>query len=119
LDLLLIVAANNEGPVTQRADQLVAGATAAGFRVSYRETAHRFTGDREQFGFRDGISQPRIHRLRSGWHALPGNFIFGYPSKPGLDPVKRAVDHRNITDNGSHARLSSSRPGMSGPSTVF
>ena len=59
IDVLLIVAGNNEGAVGQRANELCQSAAGAGLVVSYRETGRRLD-DREQFGFRDGISQPKV-----------------------------------------------------------
>jgi deferrochelatase/peroxidase EfeB len=57
LDVLIIVAANNEKAVASRADQLSEDAAGAGLVTAHRETARRLD-DREHFGFRDGISQP-------------------------------------------------------------
>lgn len=100
VDVLVIVAANDEQAVVQRADALVASAAAAGLVQTYRETARRID-DREHFGFRDGISQPKIAGYDPDGDIGAGNFIFGYPKEVGSAPYSPVVDPRGITDNGS------------------
>jgi hypothetical protein len=51
----VIVAANNEKAVANRADELSGSAATAGLVTAYRETTRRLD-EREHFGFRDGIS---------------------------------------------------------------
>lgn len=100
LDLLLIVAANDEALVGSRSAVLVEAAGRAGFRVTWREDCRRIDG-REHFGFRDGISQPLVAGIDDGGSIEPGNFVFGYPREAGGAPFAPAVDPRGITDNGS------------------
>jgi Dyp-type peroxidase family len=100
LDVLLIVAANNEEAVQARAAQLIAGAAGAGLVKTYRETGRRID-DREHFGFRDGVSQPKLIGYDADGTLGPGHFIFGYPKQPGAEPFWPVIDDGKITDNGS------------------
>ena len=101
VDIFLIVAANNETAVTQRADNLSASAASAGLVTSFRELAERLDDDREHFGFRDGISQPKVIGYDSDGEMGAGNFVFGYPQKVGTNPYSPAIDPKGFTDNGS------------------
>jgi Dyp-type peroxidase family len=100
VDVLLIVAANNEKAVANRADELSGSAATAGLVTAYRETTRRLD-EREHFGFRDGISQPRVLGDDLDGAVGPGNFVFGYPKEAGSDPFWPVVDPRHLTDNGS------------------
>lgn len=100
LDALLIVAGNADTPVAERAASLEASAAGAGLATTYSETAYRLN-DREHFGFRDGISQPKVIGYDQGGDVGPGNFVFGYPKEPGSQPFWPVVDPLKITDNGS------------------
>jgi Dyp-type peroxidase family len=100
VDVLLIVAANDEKAVFDRADSLSASASRFGLTATYREPARRMD-DREHFGFRDGISQPKVLGYDADGELGPGNFVFGYPQQPGSDPFSPVIDPRGITDNGS------------------
>ena len=100
VDVLLIIAANDEKAVVDRADSLVASAAGSGLVKTYREPARRLN-DREHFGFRDGISQPKVMGYDAGGDIGPGNFVFGYPQQAGSSPFSPVVDPRGITDNGS------------------
>jgi deferrochelatase/peroxidase EfeB len=57
VDALLIVAANDEKTVADRAAALRESAAGAGLATACHDTG-RGLEDREHFGFRDGISQP-------------------------------------------------------------
>jgi Dyp-type peroxidase family len=100
VDVLLVVAANNEKVAVDHANQLSASAAAAGLATAYRETARRLD-DREHFGFRDGISQPKVVGYDANGVLGPGHFVFGYPKGAGSDPFSPVIDPRGITDNGS------------------
>lgn len=100
LDVLLLVAGNDEAAVQERADQVSASAAGAALETNYRETARRID-DREHFGFRDGISQPKVIGDEPGGELGAGHFVFGYPKKAGEAPYSPVVDPRGITDNGS------------------
>jgi len=100
VDVLLIVAGNNETAVAGRADALSTSAAVAGLVKAYRETARRID-DHEHFGFRDGISQPTIIGDDPNGTLGPGHFVFGYPKDVGSDPFSPVVDPRGVTDNGS------------------
>jgi Dyp-type peroxidase family len=100
VDVLLIVAANDEAAVKTRADALSESAAAAGLVTTYRETGRRLD-DHEHFGFRDGISQPAIMGADPAGDLGPGYFVFGYSKQPGGDPFSPVVDPRGLSDNGS------------------
>ena len=100
LDILLIIAANDEHAVIDRANTLSANAFSAGLVTTYRETARRLD-DREHFGFRDGISQPTVRGFDPDGTLGAGHFVFGYPQTIGEDPFWPVVDPRGVTDNGS------------------
>jgi Dyp-type peroxidase family len=101
IDVFLKVAANSEVAVRQRTDALVAAAAGNGLAMTYCEVGRRLNGEKEHFGFRDGISQPDIIGDQSTTGIGPGKFIFGYPRIPGGVPPTMAVDKRKLTDNGS------------------
>jgi Dyp-type peroxidase family len=78
VDILLIVAGNHLDTVRARTDGVVEAADTVGLIQSYRELGIRRIGDTEHFGFKDGISQPKID-LGDGTGGLPpGQFVFGY-----------------------------------------
>jgi Dyp-type peroxidase family len=77
----------------------VLAGTEGGLKVVHTQCTHRLAGNREHFGFRDGIAQPSIlggPAQRSGqgvagpagsWLGLPaGEFVFGYPAADGKLP---------------------------------
>ncbi len=101
VDLLLIVASNNEASAVAVAERVSAAGTDAGLRVSFRETGRRLDGEREHFGFRDGISQPRIAEYDSNADSFPGQFLFGHPIGPGGSIARPILDPRGIALNGS------------------
>lgn len=102
VDVMLIVASNDEPSIAARADALCADAAATGLTTTYRETARRLD-DKEHFGFRDGVSQPKV----AGYDDDPagalcaGHFVFGYPKEVGGPPFSPVVDEKGLTDNGS------------------
>lgn len=100
LDVLLIIASNVEQDAVDRADELIAGAAAAGLICTYRETARRIA-DLEHFGFRDGVSQPQIRGYDPAGTLGPGEFVFGYERKPGDGGYSPAVDPNDLLRNGS------------------
>jgi Dyp-type peroxidase family len=101
LDILLKIAGNDATAVEARRDTLVKAAKAKGLTAPYQEVGARLADNAEHFGFRDGISQPDVLGDQSATGLSPGNFVFGYPKAPGVAPPRRAVDPRNLTDNGS------------------
>jgi Dyp-type peroxidase family len=101
VDILLLIAANNENAVTDRADNLGTQAAKVGLQVTYREIARRLDKDIEHFGFRDGISQPAVIGYDLDGVLGPGNFVFGYPKNGGSKPFWPVLDQRGITDGGS------------------
>jgi Dyp-type peroxidase family len=100
VDALLIIGSNSRPAAEARASQLIQGASKAGFSESYRETGERIE-DLEHFGFRDGVSQPRVIGSDSHGELEAGHFVFGYPKWPGSAPVSVQQDPRGITKNGS------------------
>jgi Dyp-type peroxidase family len=104
-DALLLVAADQESHLTAEVDRLTDAARANGAKLLFCQRGARLPpeGNREHFGFRDGISQPGIRGLLSedpeifltprenpddpddgkpGQPLLwPGEFVFGYPGQ--------------------------------------
>ena len=67
-----------------------------GARVVWREDSERPANNQEQFGFRDGISQPAIDgspvRAKEGQTVMPpGEFILGYENAYGQFPFAPTV----------------------------
>lgn len=100
VDVLLTVASNVETVATSQANQLVKSASGAGYSLAYHEIARRIR-DLEHFGFRDGISQPRVQGFDEGGDALAGQFVFGYPRRPGEPPYVPGTDPGGHMQNGS------------------
>jgi deferrochelatase/peroxidase EfeB len=79
-----------------------------GLQILYEEYGYRRHDDKELFGFRDGISQPKIegiHRFDRNGAPIPntvkaGEFIMGYPNEYGFiysgPVVPAALDPNNI-----------------------
>ena len=101
VDVLLIVASNDEGAAGRRADDLVADASRVGLTSGYRETGRRLAGEREHFGFRDGLSQPRLNGDDGHPDTWLGHILFAYPTDPDGSPVVPATDPIELTHNGS------------------
>jgi len=101
VDVLLTIAANHEAAASTRADELVALARGAGFTQTWRESGYRLEGDKEPFGFRDGLSQPLVIGDSETGDTWPGHFLFGYPVAAGVPPRRHAIDPKGLTQNGS------------------
>ena len=100
LDILLTIASNDATLVEAKADELLSAARSAGMAATYRETARRIEG-LEHFGFRDGISQPRVKGIDAGDDMNPGHFVFGYERFPGDPNYLPATDPGGFVRNGS------------------
>ena len=86
IDLALLVYAASEAALADAVGELVA--PGAGVRV-VRELETARNQPREHFGFRDGVSQPRIAGLGDAPSAntiRAGEFLLGYPNEYGLLP---------------------------------
>jgi Dyp-type peroxidase family len=84
--VLLLVYADSVDRLSTRCDELTGEAESAGLRVLERLVTSelRLT---ENFGFHDGISQPRIEGLgdrRRPGEVKAGEFVLGYPNEYGL-----------------------------------
>jgi Dyp-type peroxidase family len=87
----LLLYANDEGELAGLVEEQVAAVAAAGLTVIARLDTHDL-GDREHFGFHDGISQPLVEGLsRTGTPestVRAGEFVIGYPNEYGqLSPA--------------------------------
>jgi len=88
VDLLLLVFARDAATLAGVYDPLAAAWTGGGLTVvKALETSD--LGDREHFGFRDGVSQPTVDGLssrvdRPANTVKAGEFILGYPNEYGL-----------------------------------
>ncbi len=99
-DLLLIVAADQEPDGRQAVDAIVTAAAGFGLTVTYEETGHdlsfysnaghTFPSGHEQFGFKDGVSQPGIRGI------LPD----GTPLTPRVLPHDSDDDNPEFADVG-------------------
>lgn len=99
-DLLLIVAADQEPDGRQAAAAIVTAAAGFGLTVTYEETGHdlsfysnaghAFPSGHEQFGFKDGVSQPGIRGV------LPD----GTPLTPRVLPQDSDDDNPEFADVG-------------------
>lgn len=77
-----------------RRRELEGESTAAGLAVADAVDTDVLPGEREHFGFRDGISQPAIRDPRAGpWRrtavdpeVAPGEFLLGYQDEGGTTP---------------------------------
>lgn len=101
VDVLLVIGSNVRANVETGMDALVVGASAAGLRVAHRILGARLPGEREHFGFRDGISQPKVIGFDPDGTLGAGNFVFGYPASGGGTPVLPVLDRRGLAPNGS------------------
>jgi Dyp-type peroxidase family len=83
----------------ERRRELEAEAASAGFTVTRVQETDVLSGEREPFGFRDGISQPAIKDPNAGPHRRwedvpvePGEFVLGYPDEGGsVPPLPREI----------------------------
>jgi Dyp-type peroxidase family len=95
LDLLVTVTARDCAVRTARREQLEAQAAEAGLGVAGALETDVPKGDKEHFGFRDGISQPSIRDPKAGpWRRTesdpplaPGEFVLGYEDEGGTVPA--------------------------------
>lgn len=78
IDVLLIIAGNHRDTVEIAADRIEADAAAASLVKSYRELGIRLPKDKEHFGFRDGISQPKVDLDNSSVGTPVGQFLYGH-----------------------------------------
>lgn len=101
VDVLLLTGSNIRANAELAMEELTLGAKAAGLRVGHRISGARLPGEREHFGFRDGISQPKIVGLDPDGTIEAGNFVFGYPATSGGAPVLPVLDRRGLAQNGS------------------
>lgn len=109
-EALLIVGCDDAAVLAVAVEGFLAGLPAE-LAVVYRETGAPLAGEKEHFGFRDGISQPGVrgrvdadqpltrryfdaedpraaYEARPGQGLIwPGQFVFGYPTQVDLDPV--------------------------------
>lgn len=92
VDVLLIIAGNDKTATEQRADRLEDEARAADLVRSYRELGIRLDNEEEHFGFRDGVSQPRLDRPNEPGDTPAGQVLFGYA---GRDQRIRSALWRN------------------------
>jgi Dyp-type peroxidase family len=105
LDLLVLLGSDDPDTLSEFADGVAQICQARGGSILYRESGMRLEGDKEHFGFRDGISQPGLRgivqpdgvplttrnlpplpadhepELASPGEVLiwPGEIMFGYP----------------------------------------
>lgn len=106
-DVLFLLGCQDEGALDETSVTWRAEAEAAGLRLIYQERGHILPGEKEHFGYRDGISQPGSRGLlpasspqpltlrlldaadpeaalfgRPGQPLIwPGQFVFGYESQ--------------------------------------
>src|SRR5206468_10879457 len=97
-DLLLLLFASDEAVLAQRYAALSADLAKSGISLVVKLDAVNDLDGKEQFGFRDGISQPTIDGLSNRVDIpsntiRPGEFILGYENeygrytdRPLLDP---------------------------------
>lgn len=78
IDVLLIIAGNDREAVENEVNLIETEAAALGVVRSYREFGIRLPGDKEHFGFRDGISQPTVDLEDSSQGTPAGQFLFGH-----------------------------------------
>jgi Dyp-type peroxidase family len=93
VDLLALVYAEDEQTLDELVNGHIAEARRAGIRLVIR--LDTTTGEREHFGFRDGISQPAPEGLREGPPRdtiKTGEFLLGYPNEYGLFTDRPLVD---------------------------
>ncbi len=130
VDLLFLVFARNDGLLVKQANKVKQEAKKSG--VNWLKTLHteKLPENKEHFGFRDGISQPKMSGVNgevdsngadSKDSIAPGEFILGYPNEhqgsvnrltvsaasdpshmlPGVDGLDNAAI-RDFSKNGSY-----------------
>jgi Dyp-type peroxidase family len=80
-DVFCIVAANSDPAIASARSALIAKAADFGFLLIYEDLGTRLDGEKEHFGFRDGIAQPRPNLEGQIDDAPLGQFITGYPDR--------------------------------------
>jgi len=93
IDLVVLAYAGDGAALAELVDELAAGAGGAGLTELNRlETSD--IGRAEHFGFRDGISQPRLSGVGSAVKdatVSPGELVLGYPDGYGLYAARPLV----------------------------
>jgi Dyp-type peroxidase family len=117
LHLMVMVAGREPTTVDRRAEELQQELWQAGLcEIAAPLVARRLDGDREHFGYQDGMSQPGVlglhHEGGEGegvwqngyWRPLqPGEFILGMPDEDGGPPV--LPEPPELARNGSYLVL--------------
>ncbi|MBJ7470854.1 MAG: hypothetical protein JHD16_06105, partial [Solirubrobacteraceae bacterium] len=95
-DAIVLLYASTDDALAQLEEQVLGGGASIGIAPVHR-LATQWLGDREHFGFRDGIAQPAVAGLRPGRPddtIAAGEFILGYENeygrrtdRPLLDPA--------------------------------
>ena len=109
LDLLLIFAA--DGNIEALAQPVIDAITDCGMDACYRERGQLLPGDKEHFGFRDGISNPGVlgevevdgaRRYLTTRYGIPdrNGIAFGKPGQPLLRPGQFLFENGDLR-NGS------------------
>lgn len=111
---LMLMASGDAGRVAEAVDDLRGGLWQCGVMVVDTLTGTRLPGEREHFGFRDGISQPAVEgvhdaadagsgRARGGsYHPVrAGEFVIGLPGEDGVV----VEDVPSLTRHGSYLVL--------------
>jgi Dyp-type peroxidase family len=101
--VLVTVNAIEEPTRNERDGELKAEAEERGFSVKLAQRTGTLDGDKEHFGFRDGISQPSISDPKAGpWRRTrtdvpvePGEFVLGYEDEGGTLPPEPPEIGRN------------------------
>jgi Dyp-type peroxidase family len=106
IDALILVYARDAGTLRQLIDDQLRALRDAGARALDPEIAWPM-GQREHFGFADGLSQPHL----PGLHAAPrpgedpvaaGEILLGYPNAYGRMPITPIWDEFDLGRNGSY-----------------
>lgn len=101
VDLVVLLYAADE-PALVALQARVLGDLAATGLAEVKELQTTWLGDREHFGFHDGIAQPSIDGLRSGRGEdtiAPGEFILGYENEYGRRTDRPLLD-RSLDPDG-------------------
>lgn len=104
---LLIVLADSTERLTALVQQHSAALEQAGGRVSSRIDGAKLPDNKEHFGYKDGISQPRLpSSARTSDVAevriAPGEFVMGYTNQYGQMPSVPTLNGEDLGRNGSY-----------------